>query len=339
MTHSTDELQRISLLSEAKHRRHVPELDYLKSVFIVLMVAFHLVSLGDAYPYAKQVVYTFHMPGFLLISGYLMNVGKPLRAFGRMLWWILVPYAVMETAYVCASAWLPVRDGVEQLSVGVVAWRLFVAPMGPYWYLHTWLLCGAAYYVVFRLWPWRCSVVSRLVIYALVLYGLSLVAGLVTFANAMYFWAGVALKQGGVDFLRAFRPTGWALVACVGLCAFPANLDRGTLGGVAVVWTAVSFLLWVYRWMPRRVWRVCEVVGRNTLPVLLFSPVFTMLSRGYYPWFDFDPTGLCFAVVSVVLAVAGSLLLARVADAWHLSPWFFGKRRILSSGSQHEAQA
>lgn len=330
MTHSTDELPRVPALPASVHRRRMPELDFLRCIFIVLMVAFHLVSLGDAYPYAKQVVYTFHMPGFLLISGYLMNVDKPLRAFGRMLCWILVPYAVMEAAYVCASAWLPVRDGVEQLSVGVVLWRLFVAPMGPYWYLHTWLLCGAAYYAVFRLCPRRGSVASRLVVYALVLYGLSLVAGLVTFANAMYFWAGAVLRQGGVDFLRAFRPTAWSLVACVGLCAFPANLDRGTLGGVAVVWTVLSFLLWAYARMPRGVLRVCGFVGRNTLPVLLFSPVFTMLSRCYYPWFGFDPTGLCFAVLTVGVAVAGCLWLAHVADVWHLSPWFFGKKRILS---------
>ena len=49
----------------------ISEIDYLRCVLILLMVAFHLVYIGDSYPYAKQVVYTFHMPGFLLISGYL----------------------------------------------------------------------------------------------------------------------------------------------------------------------------------------------------------------------------------------------------------------------------
>ena len=55
------------------------EIDYLKCVCILLMVVFHLAYIGDKYPYAKLVVYTFHMPVFLLISGYLTHIGKPAR--------------------------------------------------------------------------------------------------------------------------------------------------------------------------------------------------------------------------------------------------------------------
>lgn len=40
------------------------------------MVVFHLAYIGDEYPYVKQVVYTFHMPAFLIISGYLANIRK-----------------------------------------------------------------------------------------------------------------------------------------------------------------------------------------------------------------------------------------------------------------------
>ena len=54
----------------------VKELDFLKCIFIILMIIFHLVYIGDSYPYAKQVVYTFHMSAFLVISGYLNNVNK-----------------------------------------------------------------------------------------------------------------------------------------------------------------------------------------------------------------------------------------------------------------------
>ena len=57
------------------------ELDFLKFVFITLMIAFHLTYIGDTYPVAKQLVYTFHMPGFLLVSGYLFNVNKSWGCF------------------------------------------------------------------------------------------------------------------------------------------------------------------------------------------------------------------------------------------------------------------
>lgn len=58
--------------------KRIEELDYLKCVFIILMIIFHLVYIGDKYPYVKSVVYTFHMPGFLIISGYLLNTKKRL---------------------------------------------------------------------------------------------------------------------------------------------------------------------------------------------------------------------------------------------------------------------
>ena len=66
-----------------EHR--IKELDYLKSIFILLMIVFHLVYIGDKYPYIKQIVYTFHMSAFLIISGYLDNVQKDIKSFVRKL--------------------------------------------------------------------------------------------------------------------------------------------------------------------------------------------------------------------------------------------------------------
>lgn len=60
-----------------KPQARILELDFLKCVFILLMIVFHLVYIGNRYPVAKAFVYTFHMPGFLIISGYLLHVQKP----------------------------------------------------------------------------------------------------------------------------------------------------------------------------------------------------------------------------------------------------------------------
>ena len=35
-------------------KNRIAELDYLKSIFILLMIVFHLVYIGDKYPYAKS---------------------------------------------------------------------------------------------------------------------------------------------------------------------------------------------------------------------------------------------------------------------------------------------
>ena len=139
----------------------VKEIDYLKCIFITLMIIFHLVYIGDKYPYAKQIVYTFHMSAFLIISGYLANNRKDARSFLRKLLWIFIPYACMEAAYTVMSHFLPVRESVDAITPTVLLDKIFLHPMGPYWYLHTLILCSLIYYITFRYV--RLSVVSRLV--------------------------------------------------------------------------------------------------------------------------------------------------------------------------------
>ena len=59
----------------------VKEIDYLKCIFITLMIIFHLVYIGDKYPYAKQIVYTFHMSAFLIIRAIWPITGRMPEAF------------------------------------------------------------------------------------------------------------------------------------------------------------------------------------------------------------------------------------------------------------------
>lgn len=40
-------------------QQRIDELDFLKGIFIILMITFHLVYIEDSYPYAKRIVYLF----------------------------------------------------------------------------------------------------------------------------------------------------------------------------------------------------------------------------------------------------------------------------------------
>lgn len=206
----------------------VKEIDYLKCIFITLMIIFHLVYIGDKYPYAKQIVYTFHMSAFLIISGYLANNRKDARSFLRKFLWIFIPYACMEAAYTVMSHFLPVRESVDAITPAILLDKIFLHPMGPYWYLHTLILCSLIYYITFRYV--RLSVVSRLVVAGVCLFVLSYWGGLMNFSNALYFLIGMIVSQSGLRFTQVFRATTFAIVPFVILCCFPANLDRGYSG-------------------------------------------------------------------------------------------------------------
>lgn len=131
-------------------RKRVCEIDYLKGILILLMVTFHLVYIEELYPYAKQVVYTFHMPCFLFFSGYLMNTQKDWEGFLRTLGFLLIPYTIMESGYILMASMLSIREAIEELTVTVWIEKLFLHPIGPYWYLQTMVICGLLYYIALR---------------------------------------------------------------------------------------------------------------------------------------------------------------------------------------------
>lgn len=254
--------------SPTKPRARIFELDYLKCVFILLMIVFHLVYIGNRYPVAKAFVYTFHMPGFLIISGYLLHVQKPVPQFLRYIQWIFVPYLLMESGYVVMASILPIREHIQQLTFGLFLDKLFLHPLGPYWYLHTLMLCGIVTYFVAQ-FASRHRLLKLLGV-LLCLWVLALL-GLVTWINAVYFCVGVALRLYHRPFVDTFHPAWWSFIGVVlVVTCVPNALQRHTIGGMLIVYFVISFFLWLYPYLPKEVVKISHFIGRNSL-ILFFS--------------------------------------------------------------------
>lgn len=101
-------------------QNRIQQLDYLKSIFIILMLLMHLVYFEEKFPYAKAVILTFVMPVFLLISGYLANMNKTLTKLARHIKWLAVPYAIMESGYIIMASILPIREHISQLTPSIL---------------------------------------------------------------------------------------------------------------------------------------------------------------------------------------------------------------------------
>lgn len=194
-------------------QQRIDELDFLKGVFIILMITFHLVYIGDSYPYAKRVVYTFHMPGFLIISGYLMNITKPCKDLIKTMLSYAIPYIVMESDYIVMAAALPIREHIDVLTLGVFIDRLFLHPIGPYWYLQTLITCGVSYILVFHLVPMKTN--SRIILLGIIFHVFSNMLGVMSFACSLYFLAGVVLRQSGISFTDVFQQSPIAILAYI----------------------------------------------------------------------------------------------------------------------------
>lgn len=312
-------MKRICLTLEAPKGR-INEVDYLKCVFILLMIAFHLTYIGNSYPYAKQIVYTFHIPGFLLISGYFASISKrPLELFLSMLW-IFIPYAIMEAGYTVAASYLPIKDHIEELSLIIVLRNVFVTPLGPYWYLHTLMLCSATYYIVMR----KPSF-NGILILCVIFWFYSEVLHIASFANECYFLAGAVIKCCGVSFLRFFRHSWIAVVPIlIAMFMYPDCWYRVNIVGVVLVYLVISLLLAAYPYIRGK--NILLFLGRNTFIIFIFSPIFTVLTKVYQPYIiSFDKSGMLFLLISIPFVLIGSFIVARILEFIPQSSCFLRK--------------
>lgn len=131
------------------HLRQNSDIDFIRSILIILMILVHIVNFGNTYPHFKAGILSFMMPTFLVITGYLVNINKIFRQFGKYQLCLILPYVFMVTGYSVLSYFLPVRDGITILSLDQICEKIFVTSIGPYWFIQTMIICGSLYYLSF----------------------------------------------------------------------------------------------------------------------------------------------------------------------------------------------
>ena len=306
--------------------KKITEIDFVRCVLMCIVILVHIVSLGEMYPSAKTAAFTFFMPSFLIITGYLVNIDKNLRQFSVYILRIALPYIIMVTAFSLASLVIPVRDGLSELSVSALAERIFVTSIGPYWFLYDMIVCGVAYYAVFSLAPRSLGLASRLSLFACLLYVEAWFIPLLTFGDASLYFIGVALRQMGVGFVRAFRPSFFSILPFSVLIVQRDLWNKWLC--LLLPFFAISFLVWCHDVFPSRIRNIMNYLGHNTLPIYIFHPIFTMLSKFYLPFFAFDSTGILHAMATVFLSFLGSILIAKALDKTGISR-IFGTKALI----------
>lgn len=319
------------------------DIDWIRAILIILMILIHIVSFGNAYPQLKAGILSFMMPTFLIITGYLVNIGKNPKEMGRYLMCLALPYIIMVTGFSVLSYFMPVRDGITELSLSQICEKIFVTSIGPYWFIQTMIICGILYYVSFNGETWgklrqgktTMSTTTSLFIFATLLLLLSKTPALSPSA-ATYYFIGAVLRQCHISFDRIFRPSPAALLLWLLLLGMEEWYDWGTLAIVFSCWCCISSLMWIHSLIKRlqdnasvrKTEDTLLYIGRNTLPIYLFHPIFTMAAKFYHPLFSWDRSEICFALVTIFIAIAGSIGIAKMMEKTHLA-YLFGKGKML----------
>ena len=319
------------------------DIDWIRAILIILMILIHIVSFGNAYPQLKAGILSFMMPTFLIITGYLVNIGKSPKEMGRYLMCLALPYVIMVTGFSVLSYFMPVRDSITELSLSQICEKIFVTSIGPYWFIQTMIICGILYYASFKGATWgklrqgetTKSTTTSLFIFATLLLLLSKTPALSPSA-ATYYFIGVVLRQCHIGFDRIFRPSPAALLLWLLLLGMEEWYDWGTLAIVFSCWCCISSLMWIHSLIKllqdnacvRKTEDTLLYIGRNTLPIYLFHPIFTMAAKFYHPLFSWDRSEICFALVTIFIAIAGSIGIAKMMEKTHLA-YLFGKGKML----------
>lgn len=319
------------------------DIDWIRAILIILMILIHIVSFGNAYPQLKAGILSFMMPTFLIITGYLVNIEKSPKEMGRYLMCLALPYVIMVTGFSVLSYFMPVRDGITELSLSQICEKIFVTSIGPYWFIQTMIICGILYYVSFKGAIWgtlrqgktTMSTTTSLFIFATLLLLLSKTPALSPSA-ATYYFIGAVLRQCHIGFDRIFRPSPVALLLWINLLGLEEWYDWGTLAIVFSCWCCISSLMWIHSLIKRLQDNVSVrktedtllYMGRNTLPIYLFHPIFTMAAKFYHPLFNWDRSEICFALVTIFIAIAGSIGIAKMMEKTRLA-YLFGKGKML----------
>lgn len=319
------------------------DIDWIRAILIILMILIHIVSFGNAYPQLKAGILSFMMPTFLIITGYLVNIEKSSKEMGRYLMCLALPYVIMVTGFSVLSYFMPVRDGITELSLSQICEKIFVTSIGPYWFIQSMIICGILYYGSFKGAIWgtlrqgktTMSTTTSLFIFATLLLLLSKTPALSPSA-ATYYFIGAVLRQCHIGFDRIFRPSPVALLLWINLLGLEEWYDWGTLAIVFSCWCCISSLMWIHSLIKRLQDNACVrktedallYIGRNTLPIYLFHPIFTMAAKFYHPLFSWDRSEICFALVTIFIAIAGSIGIAKMMEKTRLA-YLFGKGKIL----------
>lgn len=319
------------------------DIDWIRAILIILMILIHIVSFGNEYPHLKAGILSFMMPTFLIITGYLVNIEKSPKEMGRYLMCLALPYVIMVTGFSVLSYFMPVRDGITELSLSQICEKIFVTSIGPYWFIQTMIICGILYYVSFKGATWETlrqgkttmSTTTSLFIFATLLLLLSKTPALSPSA-ATYYFIGAVLRQCHIGFDRIFRPSPAALLLWLLLLGMEEWYDWGTLAIVFSCWCCISSLMWIHSLINRlqdnasvrKTEDTLLYIGRNTLPIYLFHPIFTMAAKFYHPLFNWDRSEIIFALITIFIAIAGSIGIAKMMEKTHLA-YLFGKGKML----------
>lgn len=308
------------------------EINIVRCLLIFLVILIHCTPFKDSYPNAQNAILAFVVPLFLFITGYLFNVRKTWKEFAHYLYGLLMMYAIFEMAYIVLSYFFPVRDGVTELTGTAILNKLFLHPIGPYWYLHTMMICSSIYYLLHRISSFfnMDIAISSSIFFGVIL---SYYTPLLGVLSPLAYFMGVIARNRFKHLLCMFSGSFMAIPIAVvtllyGICNNHAYAVQLSYFSILLGICTTTSLIWCSQRIPHKARHIIGYIGGNTLPIYLFHPLFTLLSKRLLHSLIENGHIIAYCIVVIVLATIGSLTIGYMIDKTGISRLLFRKKML-----------
>lgn len=310
----SNDLKKQILMGSNNVSLRIESADFIKGIMITLMVTFHLPLNGlicEAYPY----VYTFHMPTFLVLSGFFLKVEKDNKLFYRGLSNIAIPYILFQSIYLFVIGllpqYIPTANHIENFSFKTIVYGLLFKPYGTYWYLHTLLIYAICLKICYE-------IAKKELLHAIVL-SISCFAILDYFLEGFEFTYAIYLIAGSICKLIYIKNkdikissiTSIIPIFIIFVCSSNPSRYQLTTGFVITL-LMISFCSALYKYIPQRTSIIINYIGRNSLCIVLFSSYYNVVIKFIAPYFSFDKTGFSIALIGTTLVTLFCLLTKNI---------------------------
>lgn len=302
------------------------DLDFVKGVMIMIMVCFHINVglLRNLTPF----VYSFHMPVFLIFSGYLLSTSTDTTTWlNKLLRGLVIPYIIFEMIYIwtiffAGKLGVNFSNKIGELDFRSTMTFIFLKPIGSFWFFHTLIICNVLVYFLEKIKAVEHLTKVIAFLGCTLLFSYYVIPGL-HFANTVFFIIGYFFKKYEVDIPKSLI----AIVAVIVLF-FLGDNNRGSISSVATTIFVIAFLMACCNIAPSsKLNRLVYFIGRNTLIVVLLHPIFLNLVKLTQKYFYMlDSTLVVYSIFNTVLTVGLCIFSAFVLDLIGLSKIIFGKK-------------
>lgn len=296
-------------------------LDWVKGFLIVCVALGHTARVGSCADILDRIVlrgiYGFHMPLFMLLSGYFYRIGEPremiLKTFRR----IVLPYAAASFLFNFAHILhgLPFAEALRNVMLG--------RANGALWFLYALAVIQVTLAIgllCYRLLWGGCSIAICSTLFTVAVLSPVRCEPWMLF----YFGAGMLLAR-----CRSLFPSGLA-----GVIGFSAIMWYGHPWYTELCWQTIGLSLFALMALHSIAEKVAKIkmmdvftgLGRHTMAILVFHPLFNTVYRLLMKHLlSVDGSGILFFLSSTTFAVCGCLVLEMALKKCRAG-WLFGLR-------------